>query len=60
VHEVDVGVRPAGGGEALSTYEEFRPDLVFLDVQMPDQDGFAVIEASNLISTSVPSFVSHS
>jgi two-component system, LytTR family, response regulator len=33
------------GYEAISRIREARPDLVFLDVQMPEVDGFGVIEA---------------
>jgi two-component system, LytTR family, response regulator len=33
------------GVEALATIEELRPDLLFLDVQMPRLDGFGVIAA---------------
>lgn len=32
------------GKEALQKIEELRPDLVFLDIQMPDLTGFEVIE----------------
>jgi two-component system, LytTR family, response regulator len=34
----------ANGREALGAIEGLRPDLVFLDIRMPDLDGFAVIE----------------
>ena len=34
----------ANGIEAVDLIEEHQPDLVFLDVQMPGQDGFAVIQ----------------
>jgi DNA-binding NarL/FixJ family response regulator len=30
------------GGSALAAAEELRPDLVLLDVMLPDTDGFAV------------------
>jgi two-component system OmpR family response regulator len=33
-----------GGNEALRVAEAFRPDLVLLDVMMPDRDGFQVAE----------------
>lgn len=32
------------GADALRLLEELRPDLVFLDVQMPNLDGFSVVE----------------
>jgi two-component system, LytTR family, response regulator len=35
----------ANGRDAVAAITEHRPDLVFLDVQMPGLDGFAVIEA---------------
>jgi two-component system LytT family response regulator len=39
-------VGEAGGAEAaITAIEKQRPDLVFLDVQMPGRDGFAVVEA---------------
>jgi two-component system OmpR family response regulator len=42
---VDFDVRVANGGrEALATVAEFEPDLVVLDVMMPDLDGFAVAQ----------------
>lgn len=31
--------------EALSTYIEFMPDLVLLDLMMPEVDGFQLLEA---------------
>lgn len=33
------------GSQAIQAIAEDRPDLVFLDVQLPDIDGFGVIEA---------------
>jgi two-component system, LytTR family, response regulator LytT len=41
---VDVVAQGANGIEAVTLIEEHRPDLVFLDVQMPGLDGFAVIK----------------
>jgi two-component system LytT family response regulator/two-component system response regulator LytT len=41
---VDVVAQGANGIEAVALIEEHHPDLVFLDVQMPGQDGFAVIQ----------------
>ena len=33
----------ATGREAVTTAEQFRPDLVLLDVMLPDMDGFSVV-----------------
>lgn len=34
----------ADGGSALAAVAELRPDVVLLDIQLPDLDGFAVAE----------------
>lgn len=44
VGDVDVVALGANGIEAVNLIEHHHPDLVFLDVQMPGLDGFAVIE----------------
>lgn len=36
------------GREALEKMEEYRPDLVFLDIQMPDLTGFEVLSREEL------------
>jgi signal transduction histidine kinase/DNA-binding LacI/PurR family transcriptional regulator/AraC-like DNA-binding protein len=38
-------VKARNGREALAIMEERRPDLVLLDLMMPEMDGFAVLEA---------------
>src|ERR687889_2877898 len=43
--DVRVVSQCAGGREAVERIREESPDLVFLDVQMPDLNGFQVIEA---------------
>jgi two-component system, LytTR family, response regulator LytT len=42
--EVEVVAQGSNGIEAVNLIEEHHPDLVFLDVQMPGLDGFAVIK----------------
>jgi len=41
---VEVLAEGANGIEAVDLIEQHHPDMVFLDVQMPGLDGFAVIE----------------
>jgi two-component system LytT family response regulator len=43
--DVDVVGEVGSGREAIETIQRDRPDLVLLDVQMPDVDGFGVVEA---------------
>ena len=42
--DVEVVAQGENGIEAVELIEEFHPDLVFLDVQMPGLDGFGVIQ----------------
>jgi two-component system LytT family response regulator len=42
--EASVVAECAGGRDAVARIAELRPDMVFLDVQMPDLDGFAVLQ----------------
>ncbi len=42
--EVNVVAQGKNGLEAVALIKEHEPDLVFLDVQMPGLDGFAVIK----------------
>jgi two-component system, LytTR family, response regulator LytT len=41
---VDVVAQGANGIEAVELVEEYHPDLIFMDVQMPGLDGFAALE----------------
>lgn len=43
--DIDVIGQCANGVEALEAIQEKGPDLVFLDVQMPELDGFGVLSA---------------
>jgi Response regulator of the LytR/AlgR family len=42
---IEVVAQCAGGRTAVEEIRQHRPDLVFLDIQMPDLDGFAVVAA---------------
>jgi len=42
--EVDVVAEAANGREAIDVVRRYEPDLVFLDVQMPEIDGFGVLQ----------------
>ncbi|MCK5575563.1 MAG: response regulator transcription factor [Sphingomonadales bacterium] len=45
VADVEVVATCRNGREALAAVKEHKPDLVFLDIQMPGMDGFAVAHA---------------
>jgi two-component system LytT family response regulator len=49
--EVEVAAECANGFEAVKAFAEHKPDLIFLDVQMPKLTGFDVLE---LIGSDVP------
>ena len=44
---VQVIAEAGNGGEAIQKIEELCPDLIFLDIQMPDLTGFEVLEKLN-------------
>ena len=44
---VEVVGECTNGLEAVEAVEKFRPDLLFLDIQMPGMDGFGVLEKLN-------------
>lgn len=43
--DVEVVGEFSNGAEAVTAVHELAPDVVFLDVQMPEMDGFEVLEA---------------
>jgi two-component system OmpR family response regulator len=52
---VEYEVRVAGGGrEALAAAQEFEPDIVVLDVMLPDFDGFEVAQRLRASGRQVP------
>lgn len=49
VHAPHAVIREAGDGEAaVDAIREWAPQIVFLDIQMPGRDGFAVLESIGL------------
>ncbi len=44
-NEIEVIGECANGREAVAAIRELRPELVFLDIQMPKMSGFEVVEA---------------
>ena len=42
--EIEIVAECGSGNEALNAIRQLAPDLVFLDVQMPEHDGFDVVE----------------
>ena len=44
--EIEVVGEARNGAEAIAAIRTHRPDLLFLDIQMPRQNGFEVIEAA--------------
>jgi two-component system LytT family response regulator len=42
--EIEISGEAASGREALALIRKHSPDLVFLDIQMPEMDGFGVLE----------------
>jgi two-component system, LytTR family, response regulator len=43
--EIEIVGECSDGMQAVAAIERTRPDLVYLDVQMPEMDGFAVLDA---------------
>ncbi|HKC62748.1 MAG TPA: LytTR family DNA-binding domain-containing protein [Pyrinomonadaceae bacterium] len=46
--DIEIVAECGNGRDAIRVIEEQKPDLVFLDIQMPELDGFGVIEAINM------------
>jgi two-component system, LytTR family, response regulator len=43
--ETEIAGQAESGAEAVDLIRRLRPDLVFLDIQMPELDGFGVVDA---------------
>lgn len=55
--DIEIVGEAEDGPSAVEAIERLRPDLVFLDVQMPELDGFGVIEAVGPERMPCPVFV---
>jgi two-component system, LytTR family, response regulator len=53
--DVEIVARCQNGREAISAIKTHKPDLVFLDIQMPGFDGFSVVQG--LMEVDPPLFV---
>jgi two-component system LytT family response regulator len=43
-HSIDIVDEAANGSEAVVKILQYRPDIIFLDIQMPELDGFDVLK----------------
>ncbi|RZU43241.1 LytR/AlgR family response regulator transcription factor [Edaphobacter modestus] len=48
--DIDVVGECGDGARALALARSLRPDLLFLDIRMPERDGFEVVEALSGVS----------
>jgi two-component system LytT family response regulator len=55
--DVDIAGEATTGREAVAAIKRSRPDIVFLDIQMPGLDGFAVLDAIEASGDSLPHIV---
>ncbi|MBD0370492.1 MAG: response regulator transcription factor [Pyrinomonadaceae bacterium] len=55
--DIEVVAECGDGLSAVSTIERERPDLLFLDVQMPEMDGFRVLEACGAQAIASPAII---
>src|ERR1041384_5655271 len=56
-NNIEVVGEAANGISAVEQINELHPDIVFLDVQMPDLDGVGVIENVGLSAGPAPVYV---
>ncbi|HSG53409.1 MAG TPA: LytTR family DNA-binding domain-containing protein [Rheinheimera sp.] len=55
--ELDVIAECANGQQAIDSIKQLKPDLVFLDVEMPGMDGFAVLKQLQAEQVDLPYIV---
>jgi two-component system, LytTR family, response regulator len=56
-NDIEVVGEAANGISAVELINELHPDIVFLDVQMPDLDGFGVIENVDSSTGTAPVYI---
>ena len=54
--DVAVVAETRNGRETVRALRELKPDLVFLDVQMPNLDGFDVVKETASLKAGLPFF----
>ena len=52
--EIDVIASCSGGREAIEAIKQQKPDLVFLDIQMPQVNGFQVVQGIESLNDKMP------
>ncbi len=52
-----IGQKASDSKTALEVFAKLKPDWVFLDIKMPDMDGFQLLEEFKKISASVKAIV---
>jgi len=52
--DLEVAGTAANGRLALAKYSSVRPDIILLDIEMPDMDGLATVRALRKIDSRVP------
>lgn len=55
--DIEIAAECSDGREAVESIRQLRPDLVFLDIQMPERDGFGVLEEMDMEELPVVVFV---
>jgi two-component system LytT family response regulator len=55
--DVEIAGEATTGREAVAAIKRSRPDIVFLDIQMPGLDGFAVLDAIEASGDELPHIV---
>ena len=55
--DIEVVGECSSGSEAVAAIEELRPDLLFLDIQMPEMNGFEVLRTVNVDRVPIVVFV---